>query len=118
MRRKPKIETILDAIEAEGFALSRRSIDYNGGSIEILYIQQLTDRISLMDFVIKPLSLYLGQRSNAIRGLKAETVAQNVLYVDDYKLASDSEEVQALILDGQVVILLPEDDKYMLHTPV
>lgn len=37
-----------------------------------------------------------------------------MLYVDDYKLASDSEEVQALILDGQVVILLPEDDKYIV----
>lgn len=114
MRRKPKIEIILEAIEAEGFTLSRRSLDYNGDSIEILYIQQLTDRISLMDFVIKPLSLYLGQRSNSIRALQAKTIAQNVLYVDDYKLQSNGEEVQDLILDGKVVILLPDNDEYIV----
>ncbi|MEA4897530.1 MAG: spore germination protein [Christensenellaceae bacterium] len=110
IRKKPKIETILDDIEAKGFALSQRSMDYDGGSIEILYIQQLTDRVSLMDFVIRPLSLYVRQESNAGRGLKAKTVAQNVLYVDDYELQSDGEEVQAFILDGKVVILLPDDD--------
>jgi len=114
MRRKSKIETILKTIEAEGFALSRRSLDCNGGSIEILYIQQLTDRISLMDFVIKPLSLYLGQQPNARYGLKAKTIAQNVLYVDDYRVQSNGEEVQALILDGNVVILLSDDDEYIV----
>ncbi|MEA4969971.1 MAG: spore germination protein [Candidatus Pelethousia sp.] len=114
MRRKTKIETILEAIEAEGFALSRRSLDYNGGSIEILYIPQLTDRVSLMDFVIKPLSLYLGQRPNAMCGVKAKTIAQNVLYVDDYTLASSGEAAQAFVLDGKVVILLSNDDEYIV----
>lgn len=114
IRKKPKIETILDNIEAEGFALSQRTMDYDGGSIKILYIQQLTDRVSLMDFVIRPLSLYLGQRSNAAHGLTAKTIAQNVLYVDDYELQSDGEEAQASILDGKVVILLPDDDEYIV----
>lgn len=114
MGRRPKTESILEAIEAEGFALSQRSFDCNGGFIEILYIQQLTDRVSLMDFVIKPLSLYLGQRSNALRRLKAKTIAQNVLYIDDYRLQSNGEEASALILDGKVVILLSDDDEYIV----
>lgn len=114
IRKKPKIRAILDAIEAEGFALSRRSLDCNGGSIEILYIQQLTDRVSLMDFVIKPLTLFLGQQQNTLRGLKAKTIAQNVLYVDDYRILSDGEEVQNLILDGKVILLLPNDDEYIV----
>ena len=114
IRKKPKIETILDNIEAEGFALSQRSMDYGGGSIEILYIQQLTDRVSLMDFVIRPLSLYLGQHRNDMNGTKAKTIAQNVLYVDDYQIQSDGEEVQASILDGKVIILLTDDDEYIV----
>ena len=123
--KTPKIETILDDIEAKGFALSRRSLDCGAGSIEILYIQQLTDRVSLMDFVIRPLSLYLGQAPRTIHGFKAETIARNVLYADDYKLQSGAEEAQAFILDGKVVILLSEDDKYIVvnlkkveHRPV
>lgn len=114
IKKKAKIETILENIEAEGFALSQRSLCHSGGFIEILYIQQLTDRVSLMDFVIKPLSLYLGQQSNAMRGLKAKSIAQNVLYVDDYRLQSDGEEVQAFILEGKVVILLSDDDEYIV----
>jgi len=47
IRKKPKIETILKAIEEEGFSLSRRSLQCDGGAIEILYVQQLTDRVSL-----------------------------------------------------------------------
>lgn len=114
IRKKPETETILEAIEEEGFSLSRRSLNCGGGSIEILYIRQLTDCVSLMDFVIKPLSLYLGQWSNAMRRLRAKTIAQNVLYADDYWLESNREEAQALILDGKVVILLSNDDEYIV----
>lgn len=114
IRRKPKVETILKDIEAEGFALSRRSLDCGGNAIEILYIQQLTDRASLMDFVIRPLSLCIGQRANTPSGLKARAVAQNVLYIDDYRLESDGEAASALILDGMTLILLPEDDEYIV----
>ncbi|NLD60475.1 MAG: spore germination protein [Clostridiales bacterium] len=110
IRKKPKIETILKAIEEEGFSLSRRSLQCDGGAIEILYVQQLTDRVSLADFVIRPLCNYLGHAS---QGLKADHIAQNVLLVDDCKLQRDDKEVQALILDGKVVILLPGDDQYI-----
>ncbi|NLF28007.1 MAG: spore germination protein [Clostridiales bacterium] len=110
IRKRPKIEVILKAIEEEGFALSRRSLQCDGGPVEILYVQQLTDRAALMDFVIRPLSGYVGRAGQA---LKAEAVAQNVLLADDCKLQSDEEEAQSLILDGKVVILLPEDDRYI-----
>ena len=114
IKRKSRIETILEGIEREGFSLSQRCLDYTGGSLEILYIPQLTDRISLMDFVIKPLTLYLRQRSDAPGGVKAKTVAQHVLYADNYTLASREEEVHAFILDGKVVILLSEDEEYIV----
>lgn len=113
-RKKPKAETILNAIEKEGFAFSRRSIPFNKGSVEILYIQQLIDRVSLMDFVIKPLSMYLEHVSDAARGLKAETIARQVLHADDCELQSDEEKVQSFILDGKSVILLPEEDEYII----
>ncbi len=114
IKKKPRLETILEDIEAEGFALSRRSLHYSGGSVEILYIPQLTDRVSLMDFVIKPLSRHLEQGSNTLHGLKAETVARNVLYADEYKLQTDEEEVKSLILDGKTIILFSEDDEYIV----
>lgn len=114
IKRKSRIETILEGIEREGFSLSQRSLDYPGGSIEILYIPQLTDRVSLMDFVIKPLTLYLRQRSDALGGVKAKTVAQHMLYADNYTLASREEEIHAFILDGKVVILLSEDEEYIV----
>jgi spore germination protein KA/spore germination protein len=114
IRKKPRIETILETVEAESFAVSQRSFPTKEGSIEILYIQQLTDRVSLMNFVIRPLTLYLGSNSSAAQELKAETIAQNALYVDDYKIQTDEDEVSSLILDGRIVILLPDNDEYVV----
>ena len=94
--------------------MSQRSIQYNGDSIEILYIQQLTDRVSLMDFVIKPLSIYIEHTSDTMHELKAETFAQNVLHTDDCKLQTDEEEAKTFVLDGKVVILLPDADEYIV----
>ncbi|NLV59350.1 MAG: spore germination protein [Clostridiales bacterium] len=112
--KKLKMETILNEIEAEGFALSQRSLACGRGSIEILYIQQLTDRASLMDFVIRPLSLYARQEFNDNHNPKAKTIARDVLYVDDYKLHTDGSDVQSFILDGMTVILLSDDDEYIV----
>ncbi len=124
-RKKTKTEAILDAIEEEGFVLSRRSIPFRGGSVEILYIQQLTDRVSLMDFVIKPLSIYLERSPDALHGLKTETIARQVLYADDCCIQSDEGKVQSFILDGKTVILFPGGGEYLVvnlkkveHRPV
>jgi spore germination protein KA len=114
IKKKPTMEAILNDIEEEGFQLSQRSLEYDGGSIRILYIQQLTDRVSLMDFVIRPLSLYVGGRQSDARKLKAKAIAQNVLYVDDYELQTDGDEVQSYILDGKTVLLLSGDDAYIV----
>ena len=114
IRKKPKSETILESIEAEGFALSRRSLPCKEGSIEILYIPQLTDRVSLMNFVIRPLSLYLERASNAAQALKAETIAESVLYADDFTLQTDEDEAAPLILDGRTILLIPGDDQYIV----
>ena len=114
IRKKPKAETILESIEAEGFALSRRSLPCKEGSIEILYIPQLTDRVSLMNFVIRPLSLYLERASNAAQALKAETIAESVLYADDFTLQTDEDEAAPLILDGRTILLIPGDDQYIV----
>jgi spore germination protein KA/spore germination protein len=112
--KKPGFETILEGIEAEGFALSRRSLDYRGGCVEILYIPQLTDRVSLMDFVIKPLSTYLEKEANTLHGMKVETIARNVLHADECMLQTDESQVRSLILDGRTVILFSEDDEYIV----
>ncbi len=102
-RKKPRLDIILKDIESEGYSLSQRSLIYNGGSIEILYIQQLTDRVSLMDFVIKPLSLFLNHAQNTNLDLNAETVALNVLQVDDLNLQSNQSDISSLILDGKSI---------------
>jgi spore germination protein KA/spore germination protein len=114
IRKKPEVETILETIEAEGFMLSRRSLPCKEGSIEILYIPQLTDRVSLMDFVIRPLSLYLEHGSNTAQELKAETIAGSVLYADDFEIQTAEDEVASLILDGKTILLLPDGDEYIV----
>lgn len=113
-RKKLKIESILKEIEESGFTLTRRSIALEGGSIEILYIQHLTDRTSLSEFVIKPLLVFNEKNPKELRGMKAEAVAQTILYVDDYEIKSEEVEIQASILEGSVVILFSSDQDYIV----
>lgn len=113
-RKKTKLENELQKIEEAGFTLSRRSLPYLGGSVEILYIQQLTDRSSLMDFIIKPLSLYIERNQGAISNIKADVIAKNVLYADDVRLLSEENEIQSNILNGMVVILFSGNDEYIV----
>lgn len=110
----PEIDVILKRIEEMGFTLSHRSLPYEGGSVEILYIQQLTDRVSLSEFVIKPLARFMENDPGVLRDLKAETVARRILYADDSKLKSSDENIQNDILDGMVVILLSGKDEHIV----
>jgi spore germination protein KA/spore germination protein len=113
-RKKTRLDSILKDIESEGYSLSQRSLLYNGGSIEILYIQQLTDRVSLMDFVIKPLTLFLEHVPQTDQELKADIVAMKALHVDDLKLQSDQSDISSLILDGKTIVLFSKSDEYIV----
>ncbi|HML46048.1 MAG TPA: spore germination protein [Clostridia bacterium] len=114
MHTMPEMEAILGRIEEAGFTLSQRSLPYEGGSVEILYVQQLTDRVSLSEFVIKPLSRFMENDPGAVRDVKAEVIARRILYADDCKLKPGGDDIENDILDGMVVVLLSGKDDHIV----
>lgn len=109
-----RIDSILKTLEAEGFSLTKRTIPFEGGKLLILYIQHLTDRISLTDAVIKPLVLHFGRRRPGLQTIITSEVMENILYADDCNLESDDSKIRDFILGGMVIILLSWDKDYIV----
>ncbi len=112
--RASRIESIMKALEAEGFTLSKRAIPFEGGALHVLYLQHLTDRIALSELVIKPLVLHFTRRTPGLLTLNAQEVMDNILYADDCKLESDDLRIRDTILGGMTVILLSWDEEYIV----
>ncbi len=123
--RASRIESIMKALEAEGFPLTKRAIPFEGGMVQILYIRHLTDRALLSELVIKPLVFHFRRRTPGLLMVNACEVMENILYVDDCRLETDDKKLQEYILNGMTVILLSWDEEYIVanlkeveHRPV
>ena len=112
--RLSRSESILKSLDAEGFSYSKRSIPIDGGTIHVLYIQNLTDRPSLSELVVKPLAVHFQRRVPGLQMLHARDVMESLLYADDCRLESDSGMVRDHILNGMTVILLSWDEEYII----
>lgn len=111
-KRYSRTDRILESLDTAGFKLTRRTVAFDGETVEILYIQHLTDRAALSELVIKPLVIYFQNRPST-EPVKAKRIMENVLYTDDGWLSDEENKIHDLILSGMAVILLSTDDEYI-----
>ncbi len=112
--RASRIDSVMKGLEAEGFPLARRTIPFEGGMVQILYIRQLTDRALLSELVIKPLVLHFERRTPGLQRVDAQEVMENILYADDCHLESGDSKIRDTLLGGMTVILLSWDEEFII----
>lgn len=106
---KRQYEEILKDIKSKNIDICIRAIGFQGSEVSILYIKELTDRVSLSELVIKPLI------KNKIEiNLKARKVINNVIFADDCLIEHDNKKIETFLLDGMTIILFSNDNEYIV----
>jgi len=109
--RTSEFEKWMDSIKALDLDITRRSIPFKGGSVEILYVAQLTDRASLSENVVKPLVLVCAAGG---AHLTAQATLDGIIYADSVRIESDKTRVLEFVLGGMTVVLFSTDDTFLV----
>jgi len=100
---------IIEIFKKNSDNFSTRTIDFLNNTITIIYIKELTDRQSLSQFIVKPL---IDAEYNS--RLNAQTVLNNIIYLDDCKIKSEKNEIESFIMTGFTVILFSDSTDYLV----
>ncbi|EOC99881.1 spore germination protein [Caldisalinibacter kiritimatiensis] len=109
LKRKNKFISKIIELKKDELGITIRKIRSSNTNIYILYIKQITDRKSISDTIIKPLLQY---RNN--EELDVTTIIEEIVYIDDIYLDDDENQIIEHILNGQTVIILSNDNKYIV----
>lgn len=102
-----EFDAVIENVLSHVSGVSKRTIAYGQDSIAVLFIKQLTDRVLLSDYIIKPL---IGVKEK----LSAEEVSNCVLFVDDCKADDDKSKISDYLLNGNTVILFSWDEIFLI----
>jgi spore germination protein KA/spore germination protein len=108
--REKEFDKLIEALRADGRDFAERIIPYRGGTVNIYFISQLTDRDYLAGNVIKPLMLYC---SSAQEPVGARSTADRLIYADNLMIRTDFEQADKHILSGLTVLLFSTDREYL-----
>ena len=111
LRKKNRHEEILKALTADGQDISKRIIKGAGEEVCILFIKQLTDRIMLSNYIIKPLMAYFSGNKTPI---DAVTCANQIIYSDDCHVESLEEKILENLLNGMTVLLFSKEQEFLV----
>ncbi len=109
--REKEFEKLTQALTADGRDFVERVIPYQGGTVNIYFISQLTDRDYLAQNVIKPLMLYC---SSVHETISARRTADRLIYADNLSIESNLDHVDKHILSGMTVLLFSTDKEYLV----
>lgn len=101
----------IDKVKQKGLDISIRRLSLNDVEIHILYIQQLTDRDKLSSDIIKPILL-----NKAYDNISVDKLAKSIIYIDNVAIDDDENRIIDYILEGNSIIILSNDDKYLIAT--
>lgn len=116
MKKLEKTNKFIDKIEElrqEGLGINIRELCILNEKIFILYIPQITNRERISTDIIRPILKYYNEQSITI-----EKLANSIIYVDDISIDNDEETIIEYILDGNSVIIISNDDKYIAANTV
>ena len=109
--RNGEFEKWIESIKSCGLDITGRSIPFKGGSAELLFVSQLTDRAQLSENVVKPLIL---ECASGKTRLTAQGALDSVIYADSVKVETDRSRVVEFVLSGMTVLVFSTDSECFL----
>ncbi len=109
--RQKEFDKLTQEMMAQGLDFIERVIPYQGGSVNIYFISQLTDRDFLTQNVIRPLILFCASAREAVT---AKRTANELIFADEITFETDYENAQNHILAGKTVLLFSTDKEYLV----
>lgn len=107
MKEKEIIE-IIEYINKSNCDVTLRKLTVCEINIYILFITQITDKTQISEDIIKPIIKYNGKHlPNACK------IASSIIYADNLSIEEDKEIIPDLILEGNTVILIPDDKNFI-----
>ncbi len=99
-----KIESLKELVAG----LYVRRLQLNHREVYLLYVPQLTDRVSVSNNIIKPLLL-----CTTSANLTVESIAHSIIYVDDVSILYDNSQAADYLLRGNTLIFLDQCNEYI-----
>lgn len=109
MLRKNKYADVIGDIQENVSGVLVRNLNVKNKEIYILCIQQITDRASLSENIIKPVLQYSGEEE-----ITEDLIMKSVVSMDDIFLDDDENRISDYILSGKSVIIVSDCKKYLV----
>lgn len=109
MLRKNKYADVIGDIQENVSGVLVRNLNVKNKEIYILCIQQITDRASLSENIIKPVLQYSGEEE-----ITEDLIMKSVISMDDIFLDDDKNRISDYILSGKSVIIVSDCKKYLV----
>lgn len=99
----------IQELSQTNLGISIRKLTVANLDIYILNIAEICDKDSISNNIIKPLLQY-----NKNEPLTIETIANSIIYVNSISMGSDENMIIDNILKGMAIILIPEEEQYII----
>jgi spore germination protein KA len=99
----------IQELSETSLGISIRKLSVATIDIYILNIAEICDKDSISNNIIKPLLQY-----NKNEPLTIETIANSIIYVNSISMGSDENLIIDNILKGKAIILIPEEEQYVI----
>lgn len=109
MNKENKYIQIIDDIKTNITDICIRNLKLVDEDVFIIYIQQLTDRNSLSNNIIKPLLQY-----NYTSKPTMEKIVTSIIFIDDIIVELDESKITDYLLEGKTIIILLNSDEYII----
>ena len=109
--REKEFEKLTQTLRADGRDFVERVIPFKGGTVNVFFISQLTDRDYLAQNVLKPLMLHCSTEHEPI---SARSTVDRLIYADNLSVETNFDLVEARILSGLTVLLFSTDREYLV----
>ncbi len=109
--REKEFDKLVQTLSVDGRDFVERMIPYQGGTVHVYFISQLTDRDYLAQNVLKPLMLHCAAVHEPV---SARQTAERLVYAENLSIEANFDLVEARILSGMTVLLFSTDREYLV----
>lgn len=110
MLSKNLYDDLLKKIENPRLQIKSRVLKNGSSKVIFLYVDQLTDKLSLSNDVIKPISTFISENG---RRATAEHVYCSVIYNGDCIFDDKKDKIMDYVLSGMTAVLFTDDTHYI-----
>lgn len=108
---KDKYDNIIKTLTSKNSDIAQWSIPCTGGSVTMLFISQLTDRVGMSEYIVKPLVTYCAKNNESITAQKTK---DSIIFAPNCTINDDETIIEDLILKGFCILLFSNDRHYLV----